>query len=675
MKYDSKKGFTIIELLGVVVVVAIISLIAMAIVFSIMKNAKERQYKTNLDSMKSSVKLFAGEARNGLSKINNALVYKDDNGKTWKIGCKKDDSNNRECCIKMNFLKDLGYLQVTDQDMCGDNQKCIDYSSNIFYSGNSIDVELLYGVDNCEIIKYEVVYHSVVKINDGNEGIIKDHCEYNKECQLKEMPQEFKVGYPGHSITNWEDRRGDQYEPGSSKDFTTILVSNVLDLFAKWKNNEFTFTYHGNGSTSGTMEKSKHTFEDGSSLTPNAFSKIGYNYLYWNDQANGSGRKYEDMEPVSDNTFDDGTNINLYAQWEPKQYNVSLISSYSTTGSNPTSVIATYDSSTLSSSITNPQRIYTITFEKGEATAISSTSETSTWTFDGWYSKTSGGKKVIDSNGKLVKNVSGFTDANGNWKHDGDVTLYAQWVDGKITIPTATKIGYTWGVSGVTKPPTANKSYSATCKDDIKPTITCTKSNTGKTSGVTFTCTCSDDGTGVKTCAGKPGSSAIISEVKSSTTYKAIDNANNQSDPYNAKVIVQPQQKKQLCKTGKSCTNSCCGTTCNPHDCNPYDCHCETTYSTFTAIGGYDESSGGPGDKQYVRCYQSTSCYTGWCCTVYNRKITCKTCYHTCYDNCSCSTAKCCGCKKWNDASWANASSCKESTGNETKISCRTVYN
>ena len=123
MKYNSKKGFTIIELLAIVVVIAIISLIAMASVFSIMKNARERQYNTNLDAMESAVKLFSNDAKNGLSKVSNALVYKDDNGKTWKIGCKKDETTNkRTCCVNMKLLRDIGYLKVTSNDYCADNQ-------------------------------------------------------------------------------------------------------------------------------------------------------------------------------------------------------------------------------------------------------------------------------------------------------------------------------------------------------------------------------------------------------------------------------------------------------------------------------------------------------------------------------------------------------------------------
>ena len=181
MKTNSKKGFTVIELLAVVVVIAIISLIAIASVFTIMQRARERQYKTNLDSMKSSVKLFADDSKNGLSKINNALVYKDDDGKTWKIGCEKKDSNKRECCIKMALLKDLGYLRVTEEDMCGDSQKCIDYSSKISYSGNSIDI--YYDLINNKInlnLSSAVINKKRYKLNEEEFNNILERIYINK---------------------------------------------------------------------------------------------------------------------------------------------------------------------------------------------------------------------------------------------------------------------------------------------------------------------------------------------------------------------------------------------------------------------------------------------------------------------------------------------------------------
>ena len=49
-------------------------------------------------------------------------------------------------------------------------------------------------------------------------------------------------------------------------------------------------------------------------------------------------------------------------------------------------------------------------------------------TLDGWYTAQSGGTKLFNSDGTLVKGVSGYSDSSGKWiKYDANLTVYAQW--------------------------------------------------------------------------------------------------------------------------------------------------------------------------------------------------------------------------------------------------------
>ena len=48
-------------------------------------------------------------------------------------------------------------------------------------------------------------------------------------------------------------------------------------------------------------------------------------------------------------------------------------------------------------------------------------------TFLGYYTQPVGGVKIYDSDGSVVKGVSGYTDAEGNWIKAEDTKLYAQW--------------------------------------------------------------------------------------------------------------------------------------------------------------------------------------------------------------------------------------------------------
>ncbi len=383
--------------------------------------------------------------------------------------------------------------------------------------------------------------------------------------------------------------------------------------------------------------------------------------------------------PTADKTYT--------ASCTPNQCTLTLNNQYATTNGS-TSVKVTYDSATLGSTVTSPQRKYTITFKPGSpAATLSATSVTSTWTFTGWYTAASGGSKVIGTDGKLVANVSGYTGAGGKWAKTGGVTLYAHWSGGTITVPTASRTGYTCTLPTVTNPPTANATYTATCTDKTKPSISCSKSNTGTTSGVTFTCTCSDNGSGVKTCAGASGSSRKITGVKSSTTYKAVDNAGNESAAYSASVTSysQAQKKTQSCTAANQCTASCCGT----YSCSCQTCQgtCKSWYSKWTckkSNGSTSSGTIGAGSAtrtiagNYCGSANSGCCSTqnGGCksfsctqhCSAYNTySCNCKTC------NNSCSKVGCCTCKTWGSGSWTNVSSCSASTTKTTKISCQTV--
>ena len=55
--------------------------------------------------------------------------------------------------------------------------------------------------------------------------------------------------------------------------------------------------------------------------------------------------------------------------------------------------------------------------------------------FTGFYTKATGGTKLISADGSLAKSVEGYTDANGNWIRKDKVRLYAHWTNATYTIP------------------------------------------------------------------------------------------------------------------------------------------------------------------------------------------------------------------------------------------------
>ena len=71
------------------------------------------------------------------------------------------------------------------------------------------------------------------------------------------------------------------------------------------------------------MEEITMNYNVAKKLTKNTFTRQDYNFGGWNTKADGTGTYYEDEQEVNFNTYVDGNEINLYAQWiEDGKYKV-----------------------------------------------------------------------------------------------------------------------------------------------------------------------------------------------------------------------------------------------------------------------------------------------------------------------------------------------------------------
>ena len=112
---------------------------------------------------------------------------------------------------------------------------------------------------------------------------------------------------PGYIFNGWNtkaDGSGTAYA-----DHDCVTLDSDLTLYAQWLEQLF-ITFQGNGSTSGTMALQPVFEGDSAVLVPNAFKRVGYDFIGWNTQTDGSGTAYADeavVTPAGDMT--------LYAQW------------------------------------------------------------------------------------------------------------------------------------------------------------------------------------------------------------------------------------------------------------------------------------------------------------------------------------------------------------------------
>ena len=104
---------------------------------------------------------------------------------------------------------------------------------------------------------------------------------------------------------------------------------NGLTLFTVWEEYVYQVRFEGNkpshastvlsGSMSDQTIQGSHTTE----LSANAFVLPGYVFTGWNTAPDGSGTSYTDQAAVM-NLAKNGETLQLYAQWQPKEYNVTF---------------------------------------------------------------------------------------------------------------------------------------------------------------------------------------------------------------------------------------------------------------------------------------------------------------------------------------------------------------
>lgn len=103
----------------------------------------------------------------------------------------------------------------------------------------------------------------------------------------------------------------------------TSVNNDVVILYAQWVPYHYTVRFEPNGGT-GTMPDQNFDYDQAQPLDPNVFSWIGYRFIEWNTQPDGSGTSYQDGEIVSNLSAVDNDTVTLFAQWVPIRYTIQF---------------------------------------------------------------------------------------------------------------------------------------------------------------------------------------------------------------------------------------------------------------------------------------------------------------------------------------------------------------
>jgi uncharacterized repeat protein (TIGR02543 family) len=156
---------------------------------------------------------------------------------------------------------------------------------------------------------------------DANGGIgVTPASQTVQEDKTIDLPVKGGLTRNGYTFVGWYDNeKGETYDSG--KPYTP---TGNITLYAKWKPITYTVTYRSNAADAeGSMAPSEHTYDVSQDLTPNDYSRTGYNFAGWNSKNDGTGTNYSDRQSVKNLSSIGGTTVTLYAQWKPITYTVT----------------------------------------------------------------------------------------------------------------------------------------------------------------------------------------------------------------------------------------------------------------------------------------------------------------------------------------------------------------
>ena len=275
----------------------------------------------------------------------------------------------------------------------------------------------------------------------------------------------------GYQLNGWSTNDSCSGKKIEATDQCSTTTATIY-AYPCWEAKKYTLTLIPNGgtytgATTRTMTYGKKTNNNIGKVTP----PTGYTFHGWRTSGgtlvyDSSGKNIKNTTYWT-NSYSTGTwkyegDLTLYAILTPKTTTITLNKNGGTSNASPTTVTATYNSSTLSpSSLTSlPEKKYTVTLQNTGSTSTRKTNKLSfttrqlisAYTFGGWSvaprESLSTSPKVLNNAKSLAfeKNVSNLTSSTGTWiSKSNDMTFYAIWTGGRVTLPTVTQAGYTCG--------------------------------------------------------------------------------------------------------------------------------------------------------------------------------------------------------------------------------------
>ena len=196
-------------------------------------------------------------------------------------------------------------------------------SSASYKAGDSVTLNDAYDGSVRLYAVWQGKTYTVKYDNNGGNGTISDSTYKLGESKKLTKNTFTKEGY---TFVGWNTNKNASAALYTDEQVVSDLgqTGETITLYAIWKANTYTVKYDSNGGT-GSMANVTYSYGESKKLTKNTFTKDGYTFIGWNTNKDASVALYADEQEVSNLSKENDGVITLYAIWEVKKYDVSVV--------------------------------------------------------------------------------------------------------------------------------------------------------------------------------------------------------------------------------------------------------------------------------------------------------------------------------------------------------------
>ena len=266
--------------------------------------------------------------------------------------------------------------------------------------------------------KHVLHYNKNVPTSSTSQTVSNMPVDQTKTFDEKLMISSNKPTRKGYNFAGWStSANGDVvYQPGA--EYKNDQNGGTVTLYAKWTTWKHTVTYDKNVPANSKKTDVKNMpgnqtkiYDQNLTLQSNVPTRIGYTFVKWTTNKDGTGTAYQPGSQYSYNRDSDGGTVTLYAVWTPWKYKVQY----------DKNVSADSSSQTVSNMPTDQTKT-----EEVNLTLSSNKPSRHGYIFNGWQAQI---------NGKAVDYQPGATLSYDVDDKDGStIILKAQWTAWKHTV-------------------------------------------------------------------------------------------------------------------------------------------------------------------------------------------------------------------------------------------------